>query len=353
MPTIHEEIDELLTADLHDQLTDSDRQTLHAHLVECADCRQLHKEYKNMNTALNETFEAAKPELAFEQRMLATFRKRVPDQGPGILRFLILAVRSRTAHVTAVLAVLLGLVQIGRLVTKEHFPLGDYASAAPSSQAQDEAEPRSATADGVIVTGSNIPTAEEVTPAEQPEKSNPPSSPAKKTGPSYATTNAADKYELPRLASGLAAKERLREVDIVRTPGRGFAASAQAERKSPIAAPEAPPSSVTADKSAAETSTSSSRKLIRNARTDLEVVSFQDTVEKITTLAREAHGYLATSGSQKQENGKLRGEVVVKVMPDALDHFLEQLRGLGELKNQTVGTEDVSRQYFDTTARLE
>ena len=60
---IHEEIDELLTADLHDQLTESERQALHSHLVECAGCRQLHKEYQLMNTALNETFEAAKPEL--------------------------------------------------------------------------------------------------------------------------------------------------------------------------------------------------------------------------------------------------------------------------------------------------
>jgi hypothetical protein len=97
----------------------------------------------------------------------------------------------------------------------------------------------------------------------------------------------------------------------------------------------------------------SQRKLIRNARTDLEVLSFQDTVEKITALAREGRGYLATSGSQKQENGKLRGQVVAKVLPDALDHFLEQLRGLGDLKNQTIGTEDVSKQYFDTTARLD
>ena len=95
------------------------------------------------------------------------------------------------------------------------------------------------------------------------------------------------------------------------------------------------------------------RKLIRNAHADLEVVSFQDTVEKITAFAREAHGYVATSDSRKQENGKLRGDVVVKVLPDALDHFLEQLRGLGELKNQTIGTEDVSKHYFDTTARLD
>jgi hypothetical protein len=35
-----------------------------------------------------------------------------------------------------------------------------------------------------------------------------------------------------------------------------------------------------------------------------------------------------------------------------LDRFLQKLRGLGELKNQTLGTEDVTKAYFDTDARL-
>src|SRR4029079_8659918 len=35
-----------------------------------------------------------------------------------------------------------------------------------------------------------------------------------------------------------------------------------------------------------------------------------------------------------------------------LDRFLIKIRGLGELKNQTLGTEDVTKAYFDTDARL-
>ena len=34
------------------------------------------------------------------------------------------------------------------------------------------------------------------------------------------------------------------------------------------------------------------------------------------------------------------------------DRFLQKIRGLGELKNQTLGTEDVTKAYFDTDARL-
>jgi len=94
------------------------------------------------------------------------------------------------------------------------------------------------------------------------------------------------------------------------------------------------------------------RKLIRNAAVQLEIVSFDDAVQKITALANEERGYVATTSSEKQGNGKLRGTVVVKVLPENLDRFLQKVRGLGELKNQTLGTEDVTKAYLDTDARL-
>ncbi|PYJ19434.1 MAG: hypothetical protein DME92_12460 [Verrucomicrobia bacterium] len=94
------------------------------------------------------------------------------------------------------------------------------------------------------------------------------------------------------------------------------------------------------------------RKLIRNATVELEIVSFDDAVQKITALANEERGYVATTNSEKQANGKLRGQVVVKLVPENLDRFLQKVRGLGELKNQTLGTEDVTKAYLDTDARL-
>ena len=75
-------------------------------------------------------------------------------------------------------------------------------------------------------------------------------------------------------------------------------------------------------------------------------------MQKITAFANEEHGYVATTDSEKQANGKLRGQVVVKVLPENLDRFLQKIRSLGELKNQTLGTEDVTKAYFDTDARL-
>ncbi len=95
-----------------------------------------------------------------------------------------------------------------------------------------------------------------------------------------------------------------------------------------------------------------SRKLIRNAQLDLQVVNYEVALQRLTTFANEEKGFVATQSSSKLPNGKLQGTVVVKVVPENLDRFLEKARGLGELKNQTLGTEDVTKAYFDTDARL-
>jgi type II secretory pathway pseudopilin PulG len=95
------------------------------------------------------------------------------------------------------------------------------------------------------------------------------------------------------------------------------------------------------------------RKLIRNAQLDLEVKNYQTAIDAITALTKAAGGYVDTSNSQKGGNGKLQGTVVVKVLPQNLDDFLLKLRDLGELQNQSVSTDDVTKDYFDTQARLQ
>ncbi len=95
------------------------------------------------------------------------------------------------------------------------------------------------------------------------------------------------------------------------------------------------------------------RKLIRNAELELEVKSFQAAIDQITVLTKSAGGYIDTSHSQKGGNGKLQGTVVVKVLPQNLDDFLLKLRDLGKVENQSVKADDVTKDYFDTQARLE
>ena len=117
--TIHDEIDNYLAADLHSELSDEERNALHTHLVECADCRKLHQETKNMNRVLEEKFASEKPDAAFEQRMLAGFRNRMPQKTGSIAKFIVDLMRLRATQITAVAALLLALVQVGRMITGE------------------------------------------------------------------------------------------------------------------------------------------------------------------------------------------------------------------------------------------
>src|SRR6267378_4331914 len=118
MATIHDEIDGWLAADLHGELSNNERSALHAHLVDCDACRKTLQEIKLMNKILEETLAQQKPDPAFEQRMLAGFRNRVPQRS-GLVKLLVDLMRLRATQIAAVAAVLLGLVQIGRMMTGE------------------------------------------------------------------------------------------------------------------------------------------------------------------------------------------------------------------------------------------
>src|SRR5438105_5304574 len=117
--TIHDNIDNYLVADLHNELSDKERDALHTHLVECAACRQTHHENKIMNKVLEKTLTTEKPDPAFEQRMLAGFRNRNPQKTGGIAKLIVDLMRLRAAQITAVAALLLALVQVGRMITGE------------------------------------------------------------------------------------------------------------------------------------------------------------------------------------------------------------------------------------------
>jgi Domain of unknown function (DUF4349)/Putative zinc-finger len=313
MATVHNEIDNWLAADLHGELSTDERSALHAHLVDCAECRKTHRESKAMNKILEETLAQEKPDLAFEQRMLTGFRRRIPER-PGLLKLLADLMRLRPVQVTAVAAVLLGLVQLGRTFTRETAP----TARAPGRHANEQFFQQSSqvAASGLARAGGLDKS--DTLAAGEPEVLALPAPPRSSSMETRAKSESFAEVE-PRIVTGS-------NIPVAQETG-------PQPRETP--APE-----------------SSNRKLIRNATIELEIVSFDDAVQKITAFAKEERGYVATTSSEKQANGKLSGQVVVKVLPENLDRFLQKVRGLGELKNQTLGTEDVTKAYFDTDARL-
>ena len=325
MATIHDEIDSWLAADLHGELSNNERNALHAHLLDCAGCRKTHQEIKTMNKILEETLAQEKPDPAFEQRMLAGFRKRAPQRA-GLVKLLVDLMRLRAVQITAVAAALLGLVQIGRMITGENATSlrKRYAEAEVAAPQPPESRPSQAGAlgrSGGIAAGRPQDLAIEA-PAPPPATR----SKFREESKAAAATVAPDKAEQGET-----------------TESEAFAAT-----------PESPTNAEEAGKTRGESPAPAlaNRKLIRNAIVELEILSFDNAVQKITAVANEEHGYIATTDSEKQANGKLRGQVVVKVLPENLDRFLQKIRSLGELKKQTLGTEDVTKAYFDTDARL-
>ena len=327
MATIHDQLDELLAADLHDELTAGEREQFHAHLVECAQCRQAFQEGKTMNRILNETMAEKKADPAFEQRMVSRFRDRVPGRG-GLIGLITDLMRVRAVQFTAVAALLLALAQTGKMITGESAtPRRQENALALEQYRSDQDKPGDTRAAGLL--NQEDGRARTVMETLKPMAAPPPPAPP----PMDAVTSEAP-AQRPQLRA--MARTKKAETKDEKTPSEDSENSVQQ-------APETTPSAA---------GPTVNRKLVRNATAELEVASFDESAQKITAFAAEEKGYVSTTNSEKQANGKLRGEIIVKVFPDGLDRFLNKLRGIGELKNQALTTEDVTKSYFDTESRL-
>src|SRR3954452_19099251 len=120
---IHNDIESWLAAAVHDQLSPEERAQLNEHLATCETCRALYEEELTMSKMIEATLEEAKPDLAFEQRVVSGFRKSVP-QRTGLMPLLVSLFRRRATQIAAVAALLLTLVQVGRTITRENRSAG-------------------------------------------------------------------------------------------------------------------------------------------------------------------------------------------------------------------------------------
>jgi len=320
--TIHDDIDNYLAADLHNELSEQEARALHTHLIECAACRKVHQENKIMNKVLEEKLAREKPDSAFEERMLAGFRNRIPQRTASIAKLIVDLMRLRSAQIAAVAALLLALVQVGRVITGEGKALSrdrEYvALGQPAARPAQTSLPSVNEVGALSKSESRAKEADRLTAGKPFARSQ------------VAAASAADQVETEN--------KKLEPAEVE----RGIATQSNiptAEEAGPNLA-ESPASPL------------ANRKLVRNAQVEIEIANFDEAVQNITAFANEERGYVATTSSEKQANGKLKGEIVVKVLPETLDRFLQKIRGLGELKNQTLSTEDVTKAYFDTDARL-
>ena len=119
----------------------------------------------------------------------------------------------------------------------------------------------------------------------------------------------------------------------------------------PQSTPPAPSQPLT-EAPATQANVMSGRKVIRDGTMQFEVERFDDALLRITKLVVEQGGLVATTDSDKLPNGKMKGTVTLRVPPEHLDTLVLTLRGIGDLKSQKIGAEDVTKHYTDLESEL-
>jgi hypothetical protein len=94
------------------------------------------------------------------------------------------------------------------------------------------------------------------------------------------------------------------------------------------------------------------RKLIHTARLALEVDAYEAAHAKVSVAAAEEKGSVASADTERLQNGKIRATLTLRVPPERFESLLAKLRALGTVKNQSLGSQDVTKAYVDMEARL-
>ncbi len=98
------------------------------------------------------------------------------------------------------------------------------------------------------------------------------------------------------------------------------------------------------------------QKVITTAQLDIEVESgkFQTVFEQALLLADRHGGYVVSSNSQAsgEEDSMKSGTVTLRIPVTGFSTAMGEARKLGEVKNQSIGTEDVTEEYVDLKARI-
>jgi hypothetical protein len=117
-------------------------------------------------------------------------------------------------------------------------------------------------------------------------------------------------------------------------------------------APAAPEADRGAVADASNSAQLAERLVIRNANLTLIVQDTQAQIEAVTRLATELNGYIASSSTQKYDEG-LQARMTLRVPSDQLNVALERLRKMAvEVREEQITGEDVTAEYTDLNARL-
>ena len=163
-------------------------------------------------------------------------------------------------------------------------------------------------------------------------------------------------YMMVRESMGLSPSPLARGISVVEDSFRNKNAAARpAAMSTATPAPRAPGSQMPAPeggegsgKNALQTV---GRKVISIARVSIEVEAVEPSVGQIRAIAESVGGFVEQlSSSGGSENP--RAELTVRVPQDQFEPALGRIEGLGDVESRNLGSEDVTEQFIDLSARL-
>lgn len=358
---IEADLDAWIAAALIDDLSPEERAAFEAHLAAHPKSRALYQETLAMTKHLEEKLSHDQPDPGFEDRLVRDFRNRTTRQREGVFLILRRGLRLPYVYLPAIIAVLFGLVQIGSEVTRFTHPI-QPTSPQSSTSRTDQFTGRFSTnengagvTDGFINYGTPIadaPTAAASVLDSRQDLKEKSFKLSRKAGDATIPIDSDKKgVDLMKSPTVTTKSGQTETVQVIREFPHPWEES-KAKTDSSLQEQPAPPTEPSTTSQPPEDSVIDKRKLVRNATLDLEVKNYEAAADAIAAVAAGNFGYVATKNSARLPNGKMSGTIIIKVLPDRLDSALLQIRSLGDLKNQSLATRDVTKEYFDTDARL-
>ncbi|MEG1501199.1 MAG: DUF4349 domain-containing protein, partial [Clostridiales bacterium] len=95
------------------------------------------------------------------------------------------------------------------------------------------------------------------------------------------------------------------------------------------------------------------RKIIKNVDITLEIDDYQQVFDKISSLAEQYGGYVASGYTNSGSNGKPSdGSLCILVEQKSMDNAVDEITKMGIVRNQNFSGDDITEQYYDYQGRL-
>jgi Domain of unknown function (DUF4349) len=94
------------------------------------------------------------------------------------------------------------------------------------------------------------------------------------------------------------------------------------------------------------------RKIIRSGQMNFEVDNFDAVYQRLRDIIDQSGGYIGATDSHRLPNGAVEGTVTVRVPPENLDDLVLKLRVLGDLTEQHISAQDITKEYTDLQSEL-